>query len=219
MKRLHRPIAAAVLFALAIGCSKDEPTKSPPSRKIVYKVNPDTDFKDDAAANRQVPPADMSLTFETSAGKKVALTDYRDKSPVVLVVLRGIPVNQVGIFCPGCLAQTGSLSANKDAFKTRGAEVLLVFPGPTERLNAFIEQAKTDARLGPPEGLPFPVLLDKDLAVCKKLGIQGDLAKPSTYVLDRQGNVVYAYVGETYIDRPSLKAILAQLDKLPKPGE
>ena len=37
-------------------------------------------------------------------------------------------------------------------------------------------------------------------------------------VFDKKGNVVYAYVGETLTDRPSLKAILAQLDKLqPKP--
>jgi hypothetical protein len=46
------------------------------------------------------------------------------------------------------------------------------------------------------------------------LGIRGDLAKPSVYVLDKQGNVVYAYVGETLTDRPSVRVLLAQLDKL-----
>jgi hypothetical protein len=52
--------------------------------------------------------------------------------------------------------------------------------------------------------------------VVNKLGIQGDLARPSTYILDKQGAVVYGYVGETQVDRPSVKALLAQLDKLQK---
>ena len=34
-------------------------------------------------------------------------------------------------------------------------------------------------------------------------------------ILDTRGNLVYAYVGVTTTDRPSIKAVLAQLDKAP----
>ena len=51
------------------------------------------------------------------------------------------------------------------------------------------------------------------MSACDRLGIRDDLAKPSTYILDTRGNVVYAYVGETSTDRPSVKAVLTQLDK------
>jgi hypothetical protein len=59
------------------------------------------------------------------------------------------------------------------------------------------------------------VLLDRECSACDRLGIRDDLAKPSTYILDTRGNLVYAYVGETSTDRPSVKAVLAQLDKIP----
>ena len=57
------------------------------------------------------------------------------------------------------------------------------------------------------------VLVDRDCSACDRLGIRADLAKPSTYILDTRGKLVYAYVGVTTSDRPSLKAILAQLDQ------
>ena len=218
MPTVLRTVAAALLLAFLGACGSDPPKPKTPVPKIKYadeKVDPSV-FKDDASANRKVGADDLSLTFKCPDGKTISIMDYRGKAPVVLVVLRGIPETQGGVFCPGCLAQTGSFAANSEAFKTRGAEVLLVFPGKADRLNEFVQQAKTDAKVNTPAGLPFPILLDVDLAACTKLGIRADLAKPSTYVLDRQGNVVYAYVGENYIDRPSLKAILGQLDKLPK---
>jgi len=89
--------------------------------------------------------------------------------------------------------------------------VLVVFPGPSERLGEFLQTAKGRTP-GEPERW-FQVLLDEECRACDRLGIRDDLAKPSTYILDTQGNVVFAYVGETSTDRPSIKAILTQLDQ------
>ena len=50
-----------------------------------------------------------------------------------------------------------------------------------------------------------------------RLGIRADLALPSTYILDRDGKVRLAYVGATLTDRPSVKAMLDQLDRLAVP--
>ena len=64
--------------------------------------------------------------------------------------------------------------------------------------------------------VPFPVLLDPDFKAVDALGIRAQLARQSTFVIDKRGDVVFGYVGvpsDNY-DRPSVKSLLAQLDKL-----
>jgi peroxiredoxin len=169
------------------------------------------EFKDDAPANARVSATDFPLSFVDADGNPIDLTRYRGKQKVVLVVLRGVPRSEKGGFCPSCLAQAGSLMANREEFARRGAEVLVVFPGPSDRLGEFLQRARAQA---PGEtDRAFRALLDQECRACDRLGIRDDLAKPSTYVLDTHGNVVYAYVGETSTDRPSVKAVLAQLDR------
>jgi len=168
------------------------------------------DFKDDAPANATTP-SEMPLSFVDSDGNPVDLTQYRGKKKVVLIVLRGMPQSPGGVFCPSCLAQTSSLFANQADFAKRQAEVLVVFPGPTDRLGEFLQTAKRQTPGEPAR--EFQVLLDHECKACDRLGIRDDLAKPSTYILDTKGNLVYAYVGETSTDRPSVKALLAQLDR------
>jgi peroxiredoxin len=167
----------------------------------------------DQDANRTVKGEQVPLKFIDIDGTPVDLASYRGKSNVVLVVLKGMPQFPGGVFCPGCLAQVNALTANHEEFKKREAEILMVFPGPTEKLPEFLTTAKVDGSGGNPR-VPFALLLDKDLRAVDLLGIRGDLAKPSTYILDRKGNAVFAFVGETTTDRPSVKALLAQLDKV-----
>lgn len=164
-------------------------------------------------ANREVSGEKMPLKFVDLDGKNVDLASFRGKSNVVLVVVKGMPKYPGGVFCPGCLAQVSALTANYDEFKKRNAEILMVFPGPTEKLPDFLATAKVDGANGNPK-VPFALLKDTDLKAVDSLGIRGDLAKPSTYILDRKGNAVFAFVGESTTDRPSVKALLAQLDKL-----
>jgi peroxiredoxin len=169
-----------------------------------------TEFRDDAPANASVSDGEFPSTFVDADGKPVDLTTYRGRK-VVLVVLRGMARSEGGNFCPSCLAQTSTLLANKDEFASRGAEVLVLFPGPAERVGEFVETAR---RKTPGEPSPaFRMLLDRECKACDRLGIRADLAKPSTYVLDSKGRVTYAYVGESSTDRPSVKAVLAQLDR------
>jgi len=169
--------------------------------------------KDDSTANRPVTATDMPTSFVDRDGKPVDLKSYRGKA-VVLVVVRGMPESPGGVFCPYCLAQAGSLAANYNEFQARGAEVLLVFPGPGARAAEFTRQVQSRANVG--KGMPYPVCVDKDCAACDRLGIRGDLARPSTFILDPTGEVVYAYVGKSTSDRPSMKALLAELDRLKK---
>lgn len=169
-------------------------------------------FHDNPPANQKVGREQVPLNFLDHLGRPVDLAAYRGKSNVVLVVGRGIPQSPGGVFCPFCLAQTATLMANVSEFTKRDGAILVVFPGPADRVEEFITQAKNQA--SGVTATPFPILLDKDCIACETLGIRDDLAKPSVYILDRKGDVVYAYVGETLSDRPSVKALLAQLDKL-----
>jgi peroxiredoxin len=166
------------------------------------------DFKDDAPANATA--ADFPRSFVDDEGNPVELSKYLGRK-VVLVVLRGVPRSEGGGFCPSCLAQAGSLVANQDEFARRGAEVLVLFPGPDERVREFVRAARLRTPGEPPAS--FRLLTDRECRTCDRLGIRADLAKPSTYVLDTRGRVTYAYVGETSTDRPSVRAVLAQLDR------
>lgn len=166
------------------------------------------EFKDNAPANAAV--AEFPRTFVGADGTAVDLTKFRGRK-VLLFVLRGIPQTTGGSFCPSCLAQVSGVLANRSEFDERGVEVMVLFPGAADRAGEFVETARRQTP-GEPAGA-FRLLLDRDLSTCTKLGIRADLAKPSTYVIDTAGRVTYAYVGETSTDRPSVKAVLAQLDR------
>jgi peroxiredoxin len=212
MSTLDRSRMAWTLLAcgLLTGCGQ-RPVQVPHmdySNSAGYALEP---FKDDAPANASVDPSTFPQSYTDLQGQSVDLAKYRGQRKVVLVVLRGMPQSPGGQFCPSCLAQTSSLLAYREKFNERGAEVLLVYPGPTDRLGEFLQTVRMQTP-GEPEQA-FRVLLDEQCRACERLGIRADLAKPSTYILDTKGNPVYAYVGATSTDRPSIKAILAQLDK------
>ncbi|MGL6096787.1 MAG: peroxiredoxin family protein [Fimbriiglobus sp.] len=206
---MFRRLSPVALVLALTGCGSDVPEdKFPP---YAYKVSPEAAarvFKDDAKANATPADGQLPQRLVDSTGSEVDLTAYRGKKNLVLTVVRGIPSAQGGAPCPYCIAQAMTYTGNYDKFRERDAEILILFPGSADKVSDFIQQSA-----GKP-AFPFPLLLDKDLVVCDRLGIRGDLAKPSTYVIDKTGAVTYAYVGETLTDRPSLKAVLGQLDKL-----
>ncbi len=198
---------AATLCLAAAGCNPPAVPHADASGAAEYG---EPAFRDDAAANAAVADGGFPQTFTDADGVAVDLRQYRG-AKLVVVVLRGVPRSEGGGFCPSCLAQAGSLAANRDEFDRRKVEVLVLFPGASERLGEFLQVVKRQTP-GEPAGR-YRMLLDRDGVACDRLGIRADLAKPSTYVLDSRGRVTYAYVGETSTDRPSVKAVLAQLDR------
>lgn len=208
MRRYPVILLAGLGLAVLPACSERIPT-----RKAIalqgYGYETVGVFKDDAKTNTQVNPDALEWTLVDTRGEKVDLKQYRGKKNLVLVFTRGF----AGFVCPNCSAQTSRLISNYKEFEKRDAEVLVVFPGPSDHVSDFVQASQSaagDAKV------PFPILLDGNFSVVDKLGIRGDLAKPSTYILDKQGQVRFAYVGATTTDRPSLKAMLDQLDELAK---
>lgn len=169
-------------------------------------------FKDKVETNTEVSSDQFPMKYIDSDGKPVDLADYRNRKSLVIVFTRGY---HNGGICPNCSAQTSRLIRNHADFVKRDAEVLLVFPGPKDHLGELIAQGRPKADNA---AVPFRILLDPDSAAVDQLGIRHTLAKPSTYILDKQGKVRFAYVGAYASDRPSIKGMLEQLDRLKSEG-
>jgi peroxiredoxin len=207
MRNAAASALCAVFVALAgCGASSDAPSEQ---ARLDYVAS----MFHNKDANRAVAPGQIPLEFLDMDGKPVDLASFRGKSNVLLVVVKGLPKFPGGQFCPGCLAQVNALAANHAEFKQRQTEILMVFPGPTDRVADFLAQGRVNGEAGT-QKLPFPLLRDTDMKAVTALGIQGDLAKPSTYIIDKNGNAVFGFVGEGTTDRPSVQSLLDRLDKL-----
>ncbi len=162
--------------------------------------------KSNAPTGEPVQPA----SFVDTAGRPVRLEDFKGKRSLVLVFTRGF----AGYLCPMCTSYTAQIAHRYGEITAAGAEVLLVFPGSPDRVEEFVKAARATLEEQGPGALPFPVLLDVDLAKVDAFGIRGDLARPSTFIVDRAGSVRFAYVGEQPHERPDVETILAELLRL-----
>lgn len=212
MCRVPAPCALVILGTILIGCGQ----KTPNDPYAGYRApsaygtgGPNVPFKDNVATNTTVADGALDLSFKDQDGNAIELKQFRDKKNVLLVFMRGTTANGLCLFCT---IQTSRLIANHADFARRDTQVLVVYPGDAKQLGTFLSNAKKEANAA--DKLPFQVLLDPDFKAVDRLEIRGDLAKPSTYILDKQGQVRFAYVGTSLTDRPSIKAMLAQLDAI-----
>ncbi|MCA9074072.1 MAG: peroxiredoxin family protein [Planctomycetaceae bacterium] len=173
-------------------------------------------FIDDVATNVDVGDEIASLTFTDVEGNETRLHDYVGRKSVVLVITRG----NTNPICPYCTTQTSRLIANYPKFVDRNTEVIVVYPieheDDAQRLESFLSASKKKLS-DPNQPVPFPILLDVELKAVDKLGIRKDLSKPATYILDTDGEVRFAYVGADVTDRPSVTAVLKELDEFTPP--
>lgn len=208
-----------LLAVVAAGCGSSPspgPKDDPYAQSDYYGVTEETiEFLDDPAANAEVGDQIAALAFTNKDGETVALKDYLGKQNLVLVITRGYS----GAICPYCATQTSRLIANYSKIQEKDAEVVVVYPleKPADQPNVEIFVAKAVSKLpADNQKVPFPLLLDVELKAVDALGIRKSLSKPATYIFDKKGQVQFAYVGNSLADRPSVKAILAQLDRLNK---
>jgi len=140
-------------------------------------------------------------------GEDVDLRQYRGKQRVMIVVLRGF----LGEVCCYCIAQTKALAKAREKLEKANVEVLVIYPGARENEESFRELYELEFGEGPP---PYRVFYDPDLELVTKLGIEGDLASPTTLIIDKQGIVQYAYVGEHRADRPATNELIKKIEGL-----
>jgi len=180
--------------------------------KMKFPAPKDMKFKDGVESNVKLPESVKDLVFTNKDGSEIKVADYLGKKNLILVFTEGFN----GMLCPFCKTQTSRLVANYEKFKERDCEVIVVYPGSGEHLNEFVEAALTTEKTQVDQ-VPFPIVLDEDFSATNYFEIHSMHAHPSTFLVDKQGNVKFAYVGKDMTaDRPSVKTMLDKLDQLKK---
>ena len=151
----------------------------------------------------------IDFRLNTIQGKEVHLNEINRNNPVVLVVLRGWP----GYQCPVCTRQVGSLLTDADKFAESGAVVIMVYPGPSEQLVEYAREFSEDFKF--PDNFYFT--LDPDYSMINKYGLRWDVPKetayPSTFVINKQGEIVFSKISTTHGGRADTGNLLEVLEK------
>ena len=160
--------------------------------------------------NTQVGSKAIDFTLAKIDGNNIQLSEIYKVQPVILVVLRGWP----GYQCPICTRQVGSLIADEDKFKSSNAAVIMVYPGPSEDLQAHAEEFSEDFKF--PANFYFT--LDPDYSMINKYGLRWEspreTAYPSTFVINTEGTIIYAKISTSHGGRASNDEILNVLTNL-----
>jgi peroxiredoxin len=163
-----------------------------------------------------------SFLLPDAQGKNVALKDYLKNGPVIVTFYRGS-------WCPYCNAQLNNFQQHLANFKAKGVTLIAISPEKPDLTAIMAENKK----------LEFPILTDKDNKFAKKLGLvfgltaelkavyqkfgidleksQGNadwnLPIPATYVVSKQGKVIFAFIDADYTKRASTEDVLAAIEK------
>jgi peroxiredoxin len=153
-------------------------------------------------------------------GNSVRLKDLLKKGPVVLVFYRG----NWSIHCTRHLKQ---LQDSLDAFTAKKTTVIAVSPELPENIAKTVEKT----------GASFPVLYDEELKISKAYDVNYavpqntitqfkrtnidldeingkngfNLPITATYIIDKEGTVVYRFFQNDYKKRPTITELLAKL--------
>ena len=153
-------------------------------------------------------------------GKTVSSSDLLAKGRLVLCFIRGR-------WCPFCVAQMEAMNLIQPAIKQAGATLAAISPQAVQQSFFMRDQHK----------LRFPLLSDAGNQVARQFGltyrvpadqktiyqrafvnlpfVNGDdsweLPVPATYILERDGTVLYASANEDYAERPEPEDILRAL--------
>lgn len=161
------------------------------------------------AAGSPPPVGGSASDFELASvtGAKVRLSEVASKGPVVLIVLRGFP----GYQCPICNTQVGQYLKQAEKLKAAGAQVLLVYPGPSADLAQRAQEFIKDKTI--PDH--FQLLLDPDYAFTNAYHLRweaaGETAYPSTFVIQKDLKVAYAKVSQKHGGRSKPEEVLQVL--------
>jgi thiol-disulfide isomerase/thioredoxin len=140
------------------------------------------------------PPPAPGFTLKDMDGEPHALADYHGK--VVLV-------NFWATWCPPCRREMPALERLFLKLRERGFMVLAV--------NQWEDPDLVFAYMGQLDVFPtFPVLFDPESRVSADYGVKG---LPTSFLIDREGRLVYRAIGGREFDHPEMERIVEGLLK------
>jgi peroxiredoxin Q/BCP len=133
------------------------------------------------------------FTLPSTAGEKVSLSDFRDRTEVVLFFY---PKDN----SPACSAEACSFRDHYDAFRDAGAQVIGVSGDSLDLHRRFIERFS----------LPFPLLSDVDSGVQARYGVAkllGIIPGRVTFLIDRQGIIRHVFSSQVLFTKHVAEAL------------
>lgn len=143
----------------------------------------------------KIGDAAPDFTLHDANGRKVSLSDYRDKQPVVVYFY---PKDNT----PGCTKEACAFRDAYEDFKSAGAEVIGISSDSGESHQSFAQQHR----------LPFVLLSDpkgqvrKSYQVPRTLGL---LPGRVTFVIDRTGRICHQFDSQLNATRHVTEALAA----------
>jgi peroxiredoxin len=150
------------------------------------------------------------FTLEDQNGNKVALSDARDKSPVVLVFYRGY-------WWPYCARQLAELRSLLN--KHENVKLYAISIDPPDVSKTFAEKIASDGK----GAVGFPLLSDPAHKIINAYGLRDPayegqkvygIPHPAVYVIDKSGKVTWAKVESDYRKRPTNQEIRNAIEAL-----
>lgn len=142
------------------------------------------------------------FALNTPHGVEITLASLLMKGPVLVEFVRGT-------WDPNARERLHRLATCHERFQDLGCRVVVI---------ACERQETADAYLAA-NPVPYPVLIDLDRNVTRAYGVwqrfslpKWNIARPSSFLLDRCGYVQYAYVARLQIHTASLEEILGTLE-------
>jgi len=162
-----------------------------------------------------------AFTLPDHNGKSVTSTDLLAKGRLVLLFIRGR-------WCPFCVGQMEAMNYVAAQIAAAGAALAAISPQTEKQAYFMHDQHK----------LAFPLLVDARNEVAHQFGlvyrasreqqdlyrrtfvnlplVNGDdswtLPVPATYIVDRDGTILFAAVNEDYTERPEPLEVLSKLE-------
>ena len=175
-------LVAVILLALSLlsGCDNDPAATD--------ALNSTSGFSDVQGVKLEVGKPAADFTLSDYRGNSVTLSGYQGKSNVMLLFYRGY-------WCPFCIGHLEDIQNLFPELKDYNIQLLALSPDDAEDSQDLAERFEQ----------PYVFLSDTGLKVTDAYGIRRDekLPHPAIVLIDKQGNVVWYYVGENYKQRPS----------------
>jgi thiol-disulfide isomerase/thioredoxin len=138
------------------------------------------------------PVASADFTLPDVNGDPHALSDYRG---------RVLMLNFWATWCPPCRREMPSMQRLYAKYRDRGLAVVAV--------NQWEDEQLVSEFIGHLSLVPdFPILFDRENRVAETYGVKG---LPTTYLLDRDGNIRFVAIGGREFDHPEVEALIEGL--------